>query len=71
MDKNDYRIETLAKAFSDHADKCDKSHQRRIRDHCESFPNSEVPEWMKDHFNISRALSVMAAEIERLKTICN
>ena len=71
MDKNDYRIETLSATFSKHAEKADENHQESIKNHNEAFPESDLPEWMEDPFNLSRALSVMAEEIARLKMICN
>lgn len=71
MDKNDYRIETLSETFSKHAHQADVNHQESIKKYTESFPESDLPKWMDDPFNLSRALSVMAAEIDRLKMICN
>jgi len=68
MDKNDYRIEKLSETFSKHADIAEADNQSSIKNYRESFPRSDIPEWMENPFNISRALSVMAAEIESLKT---
>lgn len=70
-DKNSYLIEDLPAIFGKHADEADWNHQQSIKNHREAFPDSELPEWMSYEFNISRALAVMAAEIDRLKTICN
>lgn len=71
MEKNDYRIETLSRTFLNHAEKAERKHEESVMNHRDAFPDSEIPEWMDDPFNLSRALSVMAAEIARLKMICN
>lgn len=71
MDKdNDYRIENLAFLFEKHAEQADFNHQQFIKKYREDFPDSELPEHLSNEFNIARALSVMAAEIEKLKMIC-
>jgi hypothetical protein len=71
MKKSDYRIESLASIFGMHADEAEKNYKESVEHHLEAFPDSDLPEWMADDFNLARALSVMAAEIERLKIICN
>ena len=63
----DYRIESLGGLFSEHADKSDKSREERLMLFQEENPTSELPEHYKNEFNLPRALSVMAYEIDRLK----
>ena len=65
----DYSLENLISIFKKHANQSDKNQQEIIRYYKENFPDSELPEYMKDNFNISYALSVMCCEIEKLKTL--
>jgi len=62
-----YLIENLTEIFDKHAKDAQAHHKKKVKDYEENFPNSEYPEWNKDYFNISRALSVMAKEINDLK----
>jgi len=68
--EHDYRIENLASTFDKHAQKIDKLNEEMLRNLLENYPSSEIPSHMNDPFNIARALSVMACEIDRLKQIC-
>jgi len=70
-DKNSYLIEDLPGIFANQAEEAETNHERMVKEYEENFPESDPPEWLKSNFNIARALSVMAAEIDRLKTICN
>jgi hypothetical protein len=60
--ENDYRIEQLASTFAKHADDFDES----CRNQREAYPDSDP---VLNNFNLPRALSVMAAEIDRLKNL--
>lgn len=65
--KYDYRLETLASTFSDHAEMIE-THQEQINKmYTEQNPGQELPEHMKNPFNIAKALSVMAEELNKLK----
>lgn len=65
--EHDYTLETLASTFADHAGMAD-AHQEQLNQlFKDSNPGQELPEHMKNPFNVARALSVMAAEIEKLK----
>lgn len=69
--EHDYRLETLASTFGTHADMAD-AHQEFInKSFAEQNPGQELPEHMKNPFNVAKALSVMAAEIEKLKIRCS
>lgn len=64
---HDYRIEALGSTFAKHAEITDKQCQQSIQNFKENNPDCPVPEPMKENFNLARALSVMASEIEMLK----
>lgn len=65
--ENDYRIETLADTFAKHAEEAEKHQKALIKMFLENNPESELPGHMKDPFNVTTALSVMAKEIHELK----
>ncbi len=63
--KYDYRIQALASELSKHADQFDakvEAHEKDWKERCPDRP-APVP---CNSFNLCRALSVMALEIERL-----
>lgn len=66
-DSNDYRIQSLGITFSKHADQAEIDAIEMIKRFTENFPQTELPEHFRNCFNIARALSVMACEIERIK----
>ena len=66
-DTNDYRIENLGHTFGKHAEMADQLHEDDVARYLANYPDSPMPEHFKNSFNISRALSVMACEIEKLK----
>lgn len=66
----DYRIEALGTTFSDHAEISDNHTKQMIEQFKTNFPEAEVPSHFNNQFNLCRALSVMACEIERLKIRC-
>jgi len=67
MTEQDYRIETLGRAFASHAEIWNKIYQENIKESKEAYPDKKLQENLIDDFNISRALSVMCLEIEQLK----
>lgn len=71
QDTNDYRLESLSGTFLKHAEKGDENHRMQVENLKNNFPDQELPDHMKNPFNIARALSVMAAELEKLKIRCN
>jgi len=63
----DYTLSGLALTFGEHA-KMSESHRNfAIEEFKKNFPDQEVPTSLTYDFNISKALSVMAAEIEKIK----
>ena len=63
-----YELDELIKTFTKHAEMHDKSNKENIRNFKENYPDAELPAHFKDEFNVSRALSSMCQEIERLKS---
>jgi hypothetical protein len=66
-DKTDYRIESLAEIFLNHARECEIDIEKQIVCCQHYHPNDPLPEYMIDRFNLAKALSVMANEIARIK----
>lgn len=69
MTKYNYSIEDLTKQFSTHAEDFIIQNEKMKKMREGNFPDSDLPEFLNDPFNLSKALSVMCAEIERLKQI--
>jgi len=65
----DYRIEALSATFCKHAEEADRIRKEHIRNFKDKFPGEKIPDYSLDNFNICRALSVMACEIEKLKSM--
>lgn len=61
--EHDYRLELLAKVFSKHADKTDEEWEKHQVKY--DLDDEELETILS--FNLSRALSVMAEEIQKLK----
>jgi hypothetical protein len=56
--------------FKEHAEEADKRRMEFKKTHKESFPFEPIPSHLcDDSFNLSTALSIMCAEIERLKSV--
>lgn len=64
-----YIIEELGAKFENHANLSEKDHQQQIKNFKENYPDTPLPEYLEEGFNLARALSIMAFEIERLKTL--
>jgi len=67
----DYRIEVLADTFAKHAEEAELSFLKNRKKYKEMFPDDLPPEHLEIPFNLSRALSVMAHEIQQLKNLKN
>lgn len=67
----DYRLESLSAIFAEHADRADKCQEDLVKQYREDYPHTPLPDHFKDGFNIARALSVMACELEKLKNKTN
>lgn len=66
---NDYRIEELGKIFAEHAKEYLEISRKVDEQWLEHNPGQELPECMKDRFNLSEALFVITDEIIKLKNI--
>ena len=64
----DYSIDNLTRIFATHARITNNMHQEQIARFKEANPDAPIPDHMKDPFNISLALSVMAQEINNLRS---
>ena len=62
-----YLLEDLASTFAKHADELEKKQKQMRKQYKKDHDGQDLPDYMKDPFNLSRALSVMAQEIENLK----
>jgi len=67
MKNNDYKIEGLSGIFADHAIKAEENDKLLLQQFLEQNPGSPIPDHFIDPFNIAKALSIMAFEINRLK----
>lgn len=67
MVEYDYKIETLGRTFSSNAEIANKRRQENINNFKEFYPDANVPEHLRDDFNVDMALSVMCFEIQQLK----
>jgi hypothetical protein len=65
--QGDYRLESLASIFAKQADDSDLCNEAYKERQLLLYPDVPLPKYMEYPFNIARALSVMACEIERLK----
>lgn len=66
-EEDQYCIENLVTTFGVHAEMSDAHTQQTIDVFKETCPETEIPEHLKNPFNISRALSVICLEIEKIK----
>lgn len=67
MTKIDYRIEELIKTFHEHAQNFVDGKEYRLKMYKEEFPNNEIPDCLKEEFNLAFALSEICTEIAILK----
>lgn len=63
----DYSIESLPEIFKSHADINDEMLAEQIKTYHDINSDPELPDHLKNAFNISRALAVMCEEIRNLK----
>lgn len=66
MKDHDYLIENLSSVFSQHAEIYEKNQKQMIELYKQNNPDQELPDHFKDTFNLSKALSVMCDEIQKL-----
>lgn len=66
---HDYRLEALVSIFDTHANQSEKNSLDAESSFRIKYPDCPVPEHMVNPFNLARALSVMAYELQRLKII--
>ncbi len=62
-----YTIEALPEIFAEHAQKNEEIHAEQVKTYLEISSHSELPDHMKNPFNISRALQVICEELRALK----
>lgn len=63
----DYTLEALIKSFEAHAQTTDNQCKCALERFKENEPNEQIPEWLENPFNLSRALLVMAQEIKMMR----
>ncbi len=63
----DYSMESIYGHMQDHAKLTNNIRQREIEVYQEQYPNAEIPENLKQKFNVYKAVGEMAREIEMLK----
>ncbi len=62
-----YTLEWLSKNFSEHAKFFDEQCKKELEDYKKNYPDSELPEHLKEGFNLPRALAVICFEIQIMK----
>ena len=65
-----YNLEGLIKKFSEHAKFADDYRENQLNEYKKEFPEQDVPEHLLQDFNLARALSYLASEIDALKKHC-
>lgn len=69
--EHNYSLEGISKTFSEHAE-MGEQHQKMVNEtFLQQNPGQELPEHMKNPFNLPKAFSVICSEIEKLKTSCS
>lgn len=66
-EKDKYSLESLIEIFLDHTYKVDEDNAKNLINYMENNPNSEIPENLKDTFNLPLALHAICLEIRSLK----
>jgi hypothetical protein len=62
-----YTVEELAKTFAEHHKKVIEEREIEIQKFITHYPDSEIPESLKDDFSIAKALQAICEEISRLR----
>lgn len=62
-----YDLESLSRRFYRDATEADKMKEMLMQRRKELFPDEEIPEYMKDQFNVARAFAEMCIEILKIK----
>lgn len=66
-DETDYSIENLEFIFMRHAEEAEQRNKEIIDNFKKDYPNEDIPDHMKSSFNLAKALSVMANEINKFR----
>jgi hypothetical protein len=66
-EKDPYSLEELIKTFGEHTEKAQKNHEACVRLFMENNPDTQLPDHLKDDFNICKALLTFSREIKDLK----
>lgn len=61
-----YSIEELIKTFATHAEKAESDRLNMIKHHQANFPDSPLPEYLNEEFNIAQAFHHICVEIDKL-----
>lgn len=61
-----YPLEELIEIFKQHSDLAEIKRQELIQTHKETYEGSELPEHLKDEFNLPLALHSICVEIDKL-----
>ncbi len=64
---NKYALENLPETFARHADVADAMHKDQVEAFYAVNEGQELPEYLKEGFNIARALCVLSYELHNLK----
>lgn len=62
-----YEIDELLRIFSKHAQLSEKQRLQNIKSFQENYPGEELPVYMKDDFNLPKAMATLCFEILQLK----
>jgi len=69
--EHDYSIEKLVTTFAEHAEMFRQHNEQVCKAYKEQYPDQEIPAHLVNPFCMAHAFSVMAGEIEKLKSRCN
>lgn len=67
----DYSMTSIYGHMQDHAKLTSNIRQREIEVYQEQYPGAEIPENLKQNFNVYKAVGEMARQIEMLKAQVN
>jgi len=67
MNNKPYTIEFLLESFTKHSEAFQKEQKKFIAEYSKGYPLSELPDFLRDDFNISEAMRVMTEEIISLR----
>lgn len=67
----DYSMEAITKTMLDHAELTNKIRKSEIERYKEQYPDCEIPENLKEKFNVYKAVSEMALQIALIRMFLN